>query len=533
MKTAQMKYRIKGTQLYVSDGGGQAYDAAGHGRRLRSWAAPSIGPNSALSFNLPDLRNRSRDQVRKNTYAARASDVFVSNTVGTGIRPLSKAHHPASGEGGDDDRRAVQTFRTDVQDLWRDWVDESDADGLLSFYGQQSQVARALYEGGECFIRRRLRRPSDGFSVPMQIQVLEGEHVPVEKNELARNGNVIRHGIEFDAVGRRVAYHMYRKHPGDHSGFEVMQTREFAAGQTVRVPASEVLHIFLPRRPGQQRGEPWLTRALIKLRDLDGYDDAELVRKKMAAMFLAFTKRVDDSGALQLGDTDAHSEANEGPDVAVQTLEPGTVIPLDDGEDVTFAKGEDVGGQYEAFVRQQLRAIAQSSGVLYEQLTGDYSQINDRTYRAAFNDLRRQTETLQQHVIVYQLCRPVWRWFWDLALAAGELRIPRALTERQARRVDWIPQGWRYIHPVQDVQAERDSIRSGLKSRDKVVSEKGEDIHEVDREISEENERADRMGLVFDSDPRQVSRAGLTQARPAGSVLPSSESEGDDNEDTD
>jgi capsid protein len=60
---------------------------------------------------------------------------------------------------------------------------------------------------------------------------------------------------------------------------------------TVRVAAAEIIHLFRPLRPGQIRGEPWLARALVKLNELDQYDDAELVRKKTAAMFAGFITR--------------------------------------------------------------------------------------------------------------------------------------------------------------------------------------------------------------------------------------------------
>jgi hypothetical protein len=61
---------------------------------------------------------------------------------------------------------------------------------------------------------------------------------------------------------------------------------------TVRVDAAEMIHLFRPLRPGQIRGEPWLARALVKLNELDQYDDAELVRKKTAAMFAGFVTRM-------------------------------------------------------------------------------------------------------------------------------------------------------------------------------------------------------------------------------------------------
>jgi len=63
------------------------------------------------------------------------------------------------------------------------------------------------------------------------------------------NGNVIRGGIEFDKISRRVAYHLYREHPGERLMF-------FNAGETTRVPANSVLHIYKPLRPGQYRPPP-------------------------------------------------------------------------------------------------------------------------------------------------------------------------------------------------------------------------------------------------------------------------------------
>ncbi len=89
-------------------------------------------------------------------------------------------------------------------------------------------------------------------------------------NTTAANGNVIRAGIEFARLGRRVAYHLYRAHPADGA---LAPMSGNGGIETVRVDASEILHLFRPLRPGQIRGEPWLARALVKLNELDQYDD--------------------------------------------------------------------------------------------------------------------------------------------------------------------------------------------------------------------------------------------------------------------
>src|SRR5205814_1031408 len=141
------------------------------------------------------------------------------------------------------------------------------ADGTLDFYGLEAQVAGAMVAGGECFVRRRVRLKSDGLSVPLQLQVLEPDYVPLSFNLLTDNGGFIRQGIEFNAIGQRVAYWMYRQHPADASVLPVLDATPY------RVPASEVLHVYdAISRPGQLRGEPWLTRALAIMKDIDEYD---------------------------------------------------------------------------------------------------------------------------------------------------------------------------------------------------------------------------------------------------------------------
>ena len=128
-------------------------------------------------------------------------EAFASNLLGDGIKPSSLIDDPA--------------LRERVQRLWLGWTDEADADGLTDFYGQQTMVAREMFVAGECFVLLRPRRAEDGLLVPIQLQLPQSEMLPFEKTETAANGNRIRCGIAFDAIGRRVAYHFRRRHPGD------------------------------------------------------------------------------------------------------------------------------------------------------------------------------------------------------------------------------------------------------------------------------------------------------------------------------
>lgn len=456
------------------------YDGVGSGRRALAWAVSNPGAVAALLHGQDELRAKSRDLVRRNAWASAGVEAFVANAIGTGIKPQSMIEDA--------------TVREAIHSRWWDWCEDADAAGLTDFYGLQALATRAMVEGGEAIIRLRYRRPEDGLAVPLQIQVLEPEHLPSHLNRELDNGHVIRAGIEFDRMGRRVAYHLHRSHPGDGA----LAPMSGAGGlDTVRVPAAEVIHLFRPLRPGQIRGEPWLARALVKLNELDQYDDAELVRKKTAAMFAGFiTRQAPEDNLMGEGGADAQGGALAG-------LEPGTLQILEPGEDVTFSAPADVGSSYSEFLRMQFRAVAAAMGITYEMLTGDLTQVNYSSIRAGLLEFRRRCEAIQHGVIVHQFCRPVWRAWMDQAVLAGALKLPGySKKPRTYQAVKWIPQGWQWVDPKKEFDAMVTAIRAGLVSRSEAISAFGYDAEDVDREIAADNARADRLGLVFDSDPR-------------------------------
>lgn len=473
-------------------GGSPVHEVAGHGRRSTAWQPSNPGAIAALVATGDALRVRSRDLVRRNAWANAAIEAFVANAVGTGIKPQSLI--------------ADATQREALHALWRDFVDEADAAGLTDLYGLQALGCRALLEGGECLVRLRPRRPEDGLAVPLQLQVLEPEHLPLMLNREEPNGNVIRAGIEFNRLGRRVAYHLYLSHPQD--GSMAPMSRQGGL-DTFRVPATEVLHIFRPLRPGQIRGEPWLARALVKLNELDQYDDAELVRKKTAAMFAGFITRDGPEDPLP-GDAppDDHGNAPLG-------LEPGSLQILEAGESVTFAQPADVGASYDAFLRSQFRAVAAAMGITYEQLTGDLTGVNYSSIRAGLLEFRRRCEMVQHSVLVFQLCRPIWNAFVDAAVLSGAIELPGyRRRKRQYRACKWVPQGWSWVDPEKEFNAMILAIRAGLLSRSEAIASSGYDAETIDREIATDAQRADAFGLVLDTDPRVVARNGVKHAPP-------------------
>lgn len=174
---------------------------------------------------------------------------------------------------------------------------------------------------------------------------------------------------------------------------------------------------------------------------------------------------------------------------------------LDPGEDVKFSSPADVGGTYEAFIKQQLRAISVGLGITYEQLTGDLSGVNYSSIRAGLLEFRRRCTALQHNLMVFQFCRPIWNKFIELAVLSGAIDIPEDPT---FSLVKWIPQGFTWVDPLKEQNAQMNAVRCGFKSRAEVVSELGYDVEEIDEEIAADNARADILNLQFDSDSRTI-----------------------------
>jgi lambda family phage portal protein len=477
--------RAKATTATAFVGG---YEAGRLARRLRGWNAERRNINSLLTSGGEQLRARARQLCRENPYASNACEAFTAAAVGAGIKPSSLIQ--------DADLKAS------IQEAWLRWTDEADADGLTDFYGLQALAARAMFEAGECFVRFRSRRPEDGLSVPLQLQLLESEHLPFTHNEALRNGHVVRAGIEFDAIGRRVAYHFLRQHPGEAStGFSNIE-------KTV-VPASEVMHLYRPLRPGQIRGQPGITPGMVRLYLLDQYDDAELDRKRVAALFAGFiTKKApEDTGPIA-----GPPAATEGGslDSAVAELEPGTMNVLLEGEDVKFSNPAEVGGSYEAFQYRNLLAIAAAVGLPYHAVTADVEKANYSSLRASQVEFRRRMDQFQHATLIFQLCRPVWhRWFETAVLAGAipNLGIRRFARERASLvAAKWIPPKWDWVDPLNDRKAQALAEDRGWTSRSDSIEAEGFDPEEVDARIMADQEREDRLQIKI---PARI-EAGVT-----------------------
>lgn len=480
-----------GEPFQIASGGffGQPDFALMTGRRGPETRGLNTGPATTSILNGIVARQRSRFAVLASPFAKRSVDILVSNVVGSGFSLISEAPD--------------KEFKRKVESLWQKWGLVADTTGQLSFAGLTSLAYRSCIEGGDCFSRFRNRRAVDNLPVPLQLQLIESEQVPLFKNEKKGAHNIIA-GIQFDVTGKPVIYHMFPNHPGD------FLTVEGVAAETVAVPASEILHIHEVRRPSDVRGMPALSQMLIRLSDFDRYMDSEMMRKKAAALIGGFITEPHDSQDLNPMITGLSDNNQE--EVVIEAFEPASFGILPPGFDVKFSNPADVGANFEVFLKWQLRTVASSMNLTFEQLTGDLTDVTDRTLRATLLEFKRIITATQKNIIVFQFCQPVFDRFFDTAIISGALDIPAGLSEEDARKVRWIADPWKHLHPQQEIIAETMEVRGGFKTRSESLIERGKDPDEVDNRFAEDKERQSNLDLVFDTDVEEVSRAGVAHS---------------------
>ena len=435
------------------------YDGAKTNGYAANWQVSATGPNAEIGPDLKTLRSRHRQLAENNPWAGRAIGAIVTNTVGDGLR--AQWQDPA------------------VQQLWSEWWEtpSCDADDRLDGYGLQALILRTVVVSGAVLIRRRPRYADFGLPVPLQLQILEPDFIDLGKSQdPGRGRREIVQGIELDAIGRRTAYWLYPRHPGEQRGY--------GAASAVRYDASDFAHVFRVDRPGQLHGVPWGKGAMTRLKMLDDYQNNQLERQRLAACFMGF-RRIPDPTLLERLPAATTTPPSE-------ELQPGALEDLPPGWDIEFASPPQPEDDAE-FQLSVLRAVAAEYGIPYEVLTGDLSQVNFSSARMGWNEFGRNIETWRWQMLATQALRPIVRWFREAAALVGiDVRQEQPLWTAPARTM---------VDATREVPALIKAVRAGLLSMPQAIRQQGYDPDLLLAEEAAWRAKTAAAGVLLDTDP--------------------------------
>jgi lambda family phage portal protein len=475
-----------------------SYEAARRSRLNRDWI-PTLGSaDTDTLYDLDKLRADSRD-LRRNDGYAQVITGMVNHVVGPGLLPHASINVEALGISDEEAEIAQEQQDT----AFHVWCDGADSSGLYDFAGMQELAYGANVEDGETFARRIALTPAQmkAAEAPYSAAyaLIDADRIKSPSRQIIdqvnrSNGNRIRHGIEYDAAGRRTQFWVLKEHPAE-------KMTGYRREDFFTVPASEMLHLFRPLRVGQTRGVPYLAPEMDTFRMLDRLFEAELVTALVVACHSIFIRKNNpDDGYDSTLTTQSDGQK-------VQQLEPGMVTYLGRDEEPFSFNPNRPGNTFPPFVEILLRKMSTGLNVPYEFLAKDFTKTTFSGGRLSVLLAHKFFDSEQKRV-VRQFCRPIRMAVLREAMLRGDVAAPMMeMTPARLRmflNASWSGPGYAYVDPEVEIGAARDGISAGLSTLARECAVTGQNWREVMDELAREKKRAAKLGLdlaVFRPEP--------------------------------
>ncbi|HGM6931510.1 TPA: phage portal protein [Stenotrophomonas maltophilia] len=429
--------------------------------------------NAIAGMDARQLRDQARHLERDLDLADNALNVLVQNTVGAGIDVLSAPRLPG--------QPINRELALQLDDLWDAWWDAPEATRTHDYGMCQQLLARSWFRDGDAFYQDLIGTVpyfEHGTAVPYSFEMLEADLVPLDFNDPARN---ILQGVERNAWGRPIAFHVYKSHPGDPMGTRL---------ETKRVSAEFMHCIALMKRLHQVRGLSVFASAMSRFEDVKDYEESERIAAKVAA---SMTFQIKKGGGEQYGaDLGGQAILQDGVPIRELRLAPGAIFDdLLPGESIESLGTDRPNPNAATWRKEQLRAAAGGIGVSYSSLSLDYNG----TYSAQRQELVEKWGSylmLAERFIA--LCvRPQRMRFVEACVLSGRVRLPRGWTLRDLAASTYVRPVMPWIDPLKEAYARGEAEDRGWVSPQQNTLQYGNNPAEVLRQRQDWQEQTQTL----------------------------------------
>lgn len=363
------------------------FDAATASPRLYPVNFSNGNVNADLEMDWIALTMRARNLAKNNEFVSGYLANIDRNVIGAeGFSLQSRASTEFL-------RDTIKQHWNDYQSAWGAYVTLDERGSGRDF---DALIQRSLLVDGEAFIRL-VEDPESPYLYryelldPMQI-------TPMYNIPRLNGGGQIIMGVEFDARGREVAYY-YRE----------LVANYYSAGYDLRIPASEIIHLYKRNFVNQARGYSSLAPAILNLSQMDEYKQAEVIHARIQACTMAVWEQNGQPAGDLLDETDQHGEF-------VREMKPGIFPVAPKGYTAKTLSVSSPSGQFAMFWKAMLRSIANSLGISYNKAAGDYESVNYSSLREATLEDRASFEEMQRYLIENWKSRQFRRFVYALAV---------------------------------------------------------------------------------------------------------------------
>jgi lambda family phage portal protein len=446
----------------------KAYYEAAEPSRRRKGRTDRGSANAQTERSAERLRIMARHMEENLDIAKGALDVLCANVVGRGIRPEPQVMKK--------DGTPAKEVNDLLLKLFDDWRYKPEVTHTHDYYSAQRLACRSWLRDGEV-LTQKIIGPAPlidhGTLVPYSLELLEADYLPFDLNNPA---NGIVQGVEMNQWGRARAYWLHKQHPGDLNS---------ASLETKRVSADRMIHLKLVNRLHQVRGITQFASVLTRFDDIKEIDESERVAARVAAAMAMYIKK---------GTPDQYVAPEAGNTYRTMEIAPGMIFDdLQPGEEVGTFNPNRPNNALIPFRDSQLRSASAGLGTSYSSLSKNYNG----TYSAQRQELVEHSAHygVLQSVFTHSWCDPTWWGFVDAATLSGRVRLDDSIDRESIYNVSHALPPMPWIDPLKELEAVKLAQEIGIKSRSRVIRERGDNPDQVYEEIRRDKEIDAELGL--------------------------------------
>jgi len=479
-------------KLEIINSGYDNHGASAKKKSMQGWLTSSGSVLEDIEYNIPTLRERSRDLYMGAPLATGALKTMRTNVVGAGLRlnaQIDADYLNMSTEEAD----AWETKVEREFSLWADSIN-CDAQRMNNFYELQQLAFLSWLMSGDCVVLLPVM-PRMGMPYDIRVKIIEADRVCTPYNAITKDDKIIN-GVEINQMGEVVAYYIADKHPNSSIASINKWTRIPKFGATSG--RMNVIHLMESERPEQRRGVPVLAPVIESMKQLARYSEAELMAAVINGMYSVFVTTETAQGNSDFNSIDDEDLIDDEDDSTIE-LGSGTVHFLGENEKIQESNPGRPNPNFDGFVTSICRQIGTALEIPYELLLKHFTASYSAS-RGALLEAWKMFK-MRRDWMANDFCQPIYEEFLAEAIAKGRIYAPGFFTDPMARKAycgaEWNGPSQGQLDPLKEVNAAEKRVENGFSTRSQETVAMGNgDFFQNNRLRTLEEKARKEAGLV-------------------------------------
>jgi lambda family phage portal protein len=467
--------------------------------------APAMGGFPSRERNLASAV--STDLSTSNPVIATLIENLTTHNVGTGLTLSSKIDAKSLGV----DAEAARVLSSQIEKAWLKWAGnplECDLAGRHTLHDLATAGFRTWLRTGELLAAIDWQNCRGAVS-KTKISLLDPQQLDQTKTITGPGVNFrTMQGVVFDQVGRVAGYYI----------------QPFKLGQSYNAPQSvlvgsftswgrqKIIHLFDLLTAGQVRGLSPLTAALTPAHEKGTLGEFTLDSALLQTQYALTVESdlppaqalnglaVPEFGGQHSPMTDALEMRAGWYEKSKIATQPGVINHLAPGDKLRINRAETPNSTFDAFDKSLTRSAAKAAGGSYEDIAGDYSDVNFSASRMA-SETPHRINMRRRASVTERFYRATFAAWLEEAIETGVIDLPRGAPPFYAARDSytaskWLGQGRIQPDPLKAAQATVMELEHNLTTLTDALAERGLDLETVLEERQAEQKLIASMGIA-------------------------------------